>query len=81
MQILTDYLKKHDFTVQIGTPNLPTAFVARYTKSSGGPSLGVVVGVGAGAAALAGVATAVVKSGKDAADKAPENDDASSVEE
>jgi hypothetical protein len=28
VQILTDYLKKHDFTVQMGTPNLPTAFVA-----------------------------------------------------
>src|SRR5689334_13482329 len=40
VQILTDYLKKHDFTVQIGTPNLPTAFVAKYTKSSGGPHLG-----------------------------------------
>src|ERR1043166_2765371 len=43
VQILTDYLKKHDFTVQMGTPNLPTAFVARYTKSSGGPSLGVIL--------------------------------------
>jgi amidohydrolase len=42
VQILTDYLKKHDFTVQMGTPSLPTAFVARYTKSSGGPSLGVI---------------------------------------
>ena len=42
MQILTDYLKKHDFTVQMGTPNLPTAFVATYTKSSGGPHLGVI---------------------------------------
>jgi amidohydrolase len=42
VQILTDYLKKHDFTVQIGTPNLPTAFVAKYTKSSGGPHLGII---------------------------------------
>jgi len=42
VQILTDYLKKHDFTVQMGTPSLPTAFVARYMKSSGGPSLGVI---------------------------------------
>jgi len=42
VQILTDYLKKHDFNVQMGTPNLPTAFVARYTKSSGGPNLGVI---------------------------------------
>ena len=30
VQILTDYLKRHDFTVQMGTPGLPTAFVARY---------------------------------------------------
>ncbi|HXT15644.1 MAG TPA: peptidase dimerization domain-containing protein [Gemmatimonadaceae bacterium] len=43
VQILTDYLKKHDFTVQMGTPGLPTAFVARYTKSSGSPHLGVIV--------------------------------------
>jgi amidohydrolase len=42
VQVLTDYLKKHDFSVQIGTPGLPTAFVARYTRSSGGPSLGVI---------------------------------------
>jgi amidohydrolase len=42
VQILTDYLKNHDFTVQMGTPNLPTAFVATYTKSSGGPHLGVI---------------------------------------
>jgi len=43
VQLLTDYLKRHDFTVQMGTPGLPTAFVARYTKSHGGPSLGVIV--------------------------------------
>jgi amidohydrolase len=43
VQILTDYLKKHDFTVQMGTPGLATAFVARYTKSSGLPNLGVIV--------------------------------------
>jgi len=42
VQLLTDYLKKHDFSVQMGTPSLPTAFVARYTKSSGGPQLGVI---------------------------------------
>jgi amidohydrolase len=43
IQILTDYLKKHDFDVKIGTPSLPTAFVARYNKSNGGPNLGVIV--------------------------------------
>src|SRR5215469_8254121 len=44
VQILTDYLKRHDFTVQMGTPGLPTAFVARYTKSTGSPNLGVILG-------------------------------------
>jgi amidohydrolase len=43
VQLLTDYLKKHDFTVQMGTPGLPTAFVAKYTKSAGTPHLGVIV--------------------------------------
>lgn len=43
VQILTDYLKKHDFTVQMGTPGLPTAFVARYNKSNGAPNLGVIL--------------------------------------
>lgn len=43
VQLLTDYLRKHDFDVTIGTKDLPTAFVARYTKSSGSPTLGVIV--------------------------------------
>ena len=43
VQILTDWLRKHDFTVKVGTPGLPTAFVARYNKSSGAPNLGVIV--------------------------------------
>jgi amidohydrolase len=43
VQILTDYLKKHDFTVQMGTPGLPTAFVARYNKNNGAPNLGVIL--------------------------------------
>jgi amidohydrolase len=43
VQLLTDYLRKHDFAVQAGTPGLSTAFVARYTKSSGGPNLGIIV--------------------------------------
>ena len=38
VQILTDYLKKHDFTVQMGTPGLSTAFVARYNKNNGAPN-------------------------------------------
>ena len=43
VQLLTDYLKKHDFTVQMGTPGLTTAFVARYNKNNGAPNLGVIV--------------------------------------
>jgi amidohydrolase len=43
VKLITDYLTKHDFAVTMGTPGLPTAFVARYTKSSGGPALGVIV--------------------------------------
>src|SRR5512132_225746 len=42
VQLLAEYLKKHDFSVVSGTPGLPTAFVAKYTKSAGGPSLGVI---------------------------------------
>jgi len=43
IEILTDYLRKHDFEIKMGTPGLPTAFVGRYTKSSGGPVLGVIL--------------------------------------
>jgi amidohydrolase len=43
VQLLTDYLKKHDFDVQMGVAGLKTAFVARYTKSSGSPNLGVIL--------------------------------------
>jgi len=43
VKLLTDYLKKHDFEVQMGTPGLPTAFVARYKKGKPGPNLGIIV--------------------------------------
>ena len=43
VQVLTDYLRKHDFDVQIGTPGLKTAFVAKYRQSSGAPNLGIIV--------------------------------------
>ena len=43
VQLLTDYLRKHDFDVQMGAGGLKTAFVARYTKSSGSPNLGVIL--------------------------------------
>ena len=42
-QMLADYLTKHDFTVTMGTPGLPTAFVARYNKGTPGPKLGVIL--------------------------------------
>ncbi len=40
---LTAYLKAHDFDVQMGTPGLSTAFVARYRKNNGAPNLGVIL--------------------------------------
>ena len=43
VQLLTDYLKKHDFDVQMGAGGLKTAFVAHYTKSSGSPNLGIIL--------------------------------------
>ncbi|MBN8713420.1 MAG: peptidase dimerization domain-containing protein [Xanthomonadales bacterium] len=43
VKLLTDWLKKHDFEVQMGTPGLPTAFVARYKKGKAGPNLGIIV--------------------------------------
>src|SRR5262249_48935783 len=42
VQILTDYLRKHDFDVKMGIGTLKTAFIARYTHSSGGPTLGII---------------------------------------
>ena len=43
VQLLTDYLRKHDFDVTMGVGELKTAFVARYNKSTPGPNLGVIV--------------------------------------
>jgi amidohydrolase len=43
VQILTDYLKKHDFDVTMGVGDMKTAFVARYTKGTPGPNLGVIL--------------------------------------
>ena len=40
---LTDYLKAHDFTVEMGVGGLKTAFVARYNKNNGAPNLGVIL--------------------------------------
>ncbi len=41
--ILTAYLRQHDFDVQVGIANLPTAFVAKYRGGTPGPNLGVIV--------------------------------------
>ena len=44
VKILTDYLKAHDFAVEMGVAGLKTAFIARYTKGTpGGPNLGVIL--------------------------------------
>jgi len=43
VQVLTDYLKQHDFDVTMGVGELKTAFVARYNKSTPGPNLGVII--------------------------------------
>jgi amidohydrolase len=43
VQKLTDYLKRHDFDVQVGVAGLETAFVAKYTRNNGSPNLGVIV--------------------------------------
>src|SRR5215213_4872025 len=43
VQKLVAWLRAHDFDVRVGVAGLPTAFVARYTKSSRGPNLGVIV--------------------------------------
>ena len=43
IKILTDYLKAHDFDVQMGVAGLPTAFVAKWKGSNGGPNLGIIL--------------------------------------
>src|SRR5260370_8966386 len=40
---LTEYLRQHDFDVEIGVPGLDTAFVARYKGNNRPPNLGVIV--------------------------------------
>ena len=43
VQKLTEYLKQHDFDVQVGVAGLETAFVARYKRNNGAPNLGVIL--------------------------------------
>jgi amidohydrolase len=43
VQILVEYLKRHNFEVAVGVAGLDTAFVARYKGNHGAPNLGVIV--------------------------------------
>jgi amidohydrolase len=43
VKILTDYLRAHDFEVEMGVANLPTAFVARWKGNKGAPNLGIIL--------------------------------------
>src|SRR5438067_3516196 len=43
VKILTEYLKAHDFAVEMGVAGLATAFVARDKNGTPGPNLGVIV--------------------------------------
>jgi amidohydrolase len=42
-KILTDYLKAHDFDVEMGVAGLKTAFIAHYRHNNGAPHLGVIL--------------------------------------
>ena len=43
VQKLTDYLKAHDFDVEMGVGGLKTAFVARYKRNNGAPTMGIIL--------------------------------------
>ncbi|HEY2016470.1 MAG TPA: peptidase dimerization domain-containing protein, partial [Bryobacteraceae bacterium] len=43
VEVLTEYLKRHNFEIIMGVANLPTAFVARYKGNNGAPVLGVIL--------------------------------------
>src|SRR5919204_1405215 len=40
---LTDYLRQHNFSIETGTANLATAFVAKFRGNNGKPNLGVIL--------------------------------------
>jgi len=40
---LTDYLRRHNFSIETGTANLSTAFVAKFRGGSAGPQMGVIL--------------------------------------
>jgi amidohydrolase len=43
VRMLVDYLQKHDFSVELGTGGLSTAFVGKFRKNNGAPVLGVIL--------------------------------------
>lgn len=43
VQKLTDYLKKHDFGVEVGLAGLDTAFIGKFRRNNGRPVLGVIL--------------------------------------
>lgn len=43
VKLLTDWLKAHDFDVEMGVAKMTTAFVARWKGGHGAPNLGVIV--------------------------------------
>src|SRR2546430_6125232 len=43
VKILTEYLKAHDFAVEMGVPGRPPALVAPYRTGTPGPNLGVIL--------------------------------------
>src|SRR5215213_6911464 len=40
---LIEYLQKHDFAVETGSGGLTTAFVAKFRRNNGAPTLGVIL--------------------------------------
>src|SRR6266849_4403600 len=40
---LTDYLRQHNFSIESGTANLSTAFVAKFRGNNGSPVLGIIL--------------------------------------
>ena len=43
VEVLTTYLRKHNFEVTMGVASLPTAFVAHWKGNRGAPNLGVIL--------------------------------------
>ena len=43
VEVLTTYLRRHNFEVTMGVASLPTAFVAKWKGNHGAPNLGVIL--------------------------------------